>query len=80
MAIDFSKRSRNKSVEKKTHPCEIYDTLDRHANKGPLRVPVQNTILSKWFDASSVIDFEYFPDSRPICFDARTYSSQPRRR
>lgn len=50
MGIDFSKRSQNKSVEKKTHPCEIYDTLDRHANKGPLRVPVQKTVLTKWFD------------------------------
>ena len=49
MAINFSKRSINKSVEKKTHPCEIYDTLDRIANKGPLRVPVQNTVLDKWF-------------------------------
>lgn len=50
MGIDFSKRSQNKSVEKKIHPCEIYDTLDRHANKGPLRVPVQESILNEWFD------------------------------
>lgn len=50
MGIDFSKRSQNKLLEKKTHPCEIYDTLDRHANKGPLRVPVQETVLNKWFD------------------------------
>jgi len=50
MGIDFSKRSQNKSVEKKTHPCEIYDTLDRHANKGPLRVPVQQEVLNEWFD------------------------------
>lgn len=50
MGIDFSKRSQNKSIEKKTHPCEIYGTLDRHANKGPLRIPVQNTILNRWYD------------------------------
>jgi len=50
MGIDFSKRSHNKSIEKKVHPCEIYDTLDRHANKGPLRVPVQKVVLTKWFD------------------------------
>ena len=50
MGIDFSKRSQNKLVEKKIHPCETYETLDRHANKGPLRVPVQNTVLSNWFD------------------------------
>ena len=51
MGIDFTKRSQNKSVEKKTHPCEIYETLDRHANKGPLRVPVQETVLNEWFDS-----------------------------
>ena len=50
MGIDFSKRSQNKSVKKKIHPCEIYETLDRHANKGPLRIPVQKTVLTKWFD------------------------------
>ncbi len=50
MGIDFSNRSQNKSVKKKTQPCEIYDTLDRHANKDPLRVPVQKTFLNKWFN------------------------------
>lgn len=50
MAINFSKRSSSKSVDKKINPCEIYDTLDRHANKGPLRVPVQKEVLTKWFD------------------------------
>lgn len=50
MAINFSKRSQNKSIERKIHPCEIYDTLDRHANKGPLREPVQKTVLDRWFD------------------------------
>jgi len=49
MAIDFSKRSQNKPSEKKIHPCEIYVGLDRHANKGPLRIPVQDTVLKKWF-------------------------------
>ncbi|NDW22136.1 DEAD/DEAH box helicase [Alteromonas hispanica] len=49
MPINFKKRTPNKGAERKTHPREIYDTLDRHANKGPLRVPVQNTILDEWF-------------------------------
>lgn len=49
MPINFDKRSQNKTAEKKLHPCEIYDTLDRHANKGPLRIPVQDTILNQWF-------------------------------
>lgn len=49
MGINFSKRSRNKTAEKKLHPCDIYESLDRHANKGPLRIPVQDSILKKWF-------------------------------
>lgn len=49
MPINFEKRSQNKAAERKVHPCEIYDTLDRHANKGPLRIPVQNTVLDQWF-------------------------------
>ncbi|WP_046007353.1 DEAD/DEAH box helicase family protein [Pseudoalteromonas rubra] len=50
MPINFEKRSSNRGLERKIHPCEIYDTLDRHANKGPLRIPVQNTVLSNWFE------------------------------
>ncbi len=50
MGINFSKRSRNKSVEKKILPREIYDTLDRHANKGPLRAPVQEAVLEDWYN------------------------------
>jgi replicative superfamily II helicase len=49
LGIDFSKRSQNKTTEKKAHPCDIYEGLDRHANKGPLRIPVQNSVLNKWF-------------------------------
>ncbi|MES9962183.1 MAG: DEAD/DEAH box helicase [Candidatus Sedimenticola sp. 20ELBAFRAG] len=49
MGINFSKRSQSKGVEKKVHPCDIYEGLDRHANKGPLRIPVQNSVLKEWF-------------------------------
>lgn len=49
MGINFSKRSQNKSSDKKVHPCDIYEGLDRHANKGPLRIPVQDSVLNKWF-------------------------------
>lgn len=49
MAINFGKRTPNKTVEKKTHPHEIYETLDRHANKGPLRTPVQTSVLNDWY-------------------------------
>jgi replicative superfamily II helicase len=50
MGIDFSKRSQKKTIGKKINPCEIYDTLDRQATKGPLRVPVQESVLKKWFE------------------------------
>lgn len=49
MGINFSKRSQNKTAEKKVHPCDIYEGLDRQANKGPLRIPVQDFVLRKWF-------------------------------
>lgn len=35
--------------EAKIHPCEIYETLDRESDKGPLR-DVQKTILNDWFE------------------------------
>ena len=50
MAINFNKRSRNKEAEKEIDPCKIYEKLDRHANKGPLRIPVQKTVLNSWFN------------------------------
>ena len=50
MGINFGKRSKKKIAEKEVHPCLIYDKLDRHANKGPLRKPVQETVLESWFD------------------------------
>ena len=39
-----------KVTEKEVHPCLIYDKLDRHASKGPLRKPVQETVLNSWYD------------------------------
>ncbi|KRN68747.1 hypothetical protein IV70_GL000943 [Carnobacterium maltaromaticum DSM 20342] len=38
--------------EKEIDPVEIYDTLDRFAEKGPLR-DVQTEILNKWFEKFS---------------------------
>lgn len=47
--VDFKKRLTNKKIEKKIRPDEIYSTLDRASDKGPLR-PVQQKILNKWFE------------------------------
>ena len=46
--VDFKKRLGNK-IEKKIHPCEIYKSLDRASDKGPLR-PAQEAILNDWYD------------------------------
>jgi replicative superfamily II helicase len=45
--VDFSKRLKGKSLIKKVDPIEIYDTLDRSSDTGPLR-PAQKAILQKW--------------------------------
>lgn len=47
--VDFKKRLDKKIIEKKIHPCEIYETLDRASDKGPLR-PAQESVLNEWFD------------------------------
>lgn len=47
--VDFSKRLTRKKIEKKINPKEIYSSLDRASDKGPLR-PVQERILEKWFN------------------------------
>lgn len=45
--VDFKKLVSKPEEKKKTHPCDIYETLDRAVDKGPLR-PVQVEILDKW--------------------------------
>ena len=47
--IDFSKRIKNGVHAKKTHPIDIYNSLDRASVTGPLR-PAQANVLQKWFD------------------------------
>ena len=47
--IDFSKRMGNASDGKSIDPIELYDSLDRESDKGPLR-PAQVAILSEWFN------------------------------
>lgn len=46
--LDFKKRLKNKSGPKKVNPVEIYDSLDRRSEAGPLR-PSQEKILLEWF-------------------------------
>jgi replicative superfamily II helicase len=45
--VDFTKRLAGKTVVKVTDPIELYDTLDRASDKGPLR-PSQSAILDSW--------------------------------
>jgi len=47
--VDFRKRLKKTSSEKKTDPIEIYDSLDRRSITGPLR-PAQLNILKEWFE------------------------------
>lgn len=46
--VDFKKRLKNKDVSRKTNPIEIYDSLDRRSETGPLR-PAQELVLSQWY-------------------------------
>ena len=46
--VDFKKKLSGKAVEKPTDPIKLYDTLDREADKGPLR-PAQVAVLTDWF-------------------------------
>jgi len=45
--VDFSKRLARKSDIKRVDPIEIYNTLDRAHDKGPLR-PSQEAVLREW--------------------------------
>lgn len=47
--IDFGKRLKTKGLTKKTNPVEVYDSLDRRSETGPLR-PSQYNILSNWYE------------------------------
>lgn len=46
--INFKKRLENSKAELKIDPIELYDTLDRASDKGPLR-PSQFAILEEWY-------------------------------
>lgn len=46
--INFQSRLESKLLEKKINPIELYHSLDRASDKGPLR-PAQIAILERWF-------------------------------
>ena len=48
--VDFKKKLGSSSMGKKTNPIEIYNSLDRESDKGPLR-PSQEIILREWFES-----------------------------
>lgn len=48
MAIDFKKKLASRTIEPKTNPIELYETLDRKSVAGPLR-PAQEVVLSEWY-------------------------------
>lgn len=47
--VDFKKKLGKAVIPKKVNPIELYESLDRRSQAGPLR-PSQNYILSKWFE------------------------------
>ncbi|MBU2937008.1 MULTISPECIES: DEAD/DEAH box helicase family protein [Pacificibacter] len=46
--VDFRSRLAGKTVVKPANPSDIYDSLDRAHDKGPLR-PAQEGVLATWF-------------------------------
>lgn len=46
--VDFKKQLSGSKVEKAIDPVQLYDTLDRAHDKGPLR-PAQAHVLATWF-------------------------------
>ena len=47
--VDFKKRLGQRIIEKLVDPRDIYNTLDRRSETGPLR-PAQNMVLGEWFE------------------------------
>lgn len=47
--LDFKKKMTKKSEDKTFNPIDLYETLDRAYDKGPLR-SIQSFILKKWFE------------------------------
>jgi replicative superfamily II helicase len=46
--VDFKKKLGKKVILKKVNPIELYDSLDRKSETGPLR-PAQEYILKEWY-------------------------------
>ncbi len=50
--VDFRKHIGGQKRARPTNPLEIYETLDRAHDKGPLR-PAQATVLTHWFERNA---------------------------
>ena len=48
--VNFKNKLKEKQLEKKIDPIELYETLDRKSVVGPLR-PAQESILNQWFNS-----------------------------
>ena len=46
--VNFKKKLAGKTIKKPIDPIELYETLDRAHDKGPLR-PAQIAVLTEWF-------------------------------
>lgn len=47
--VDFKKKLKEGKIEAKLNPIEIYESLDRMSETGPLR-PAQYSVLTDWFE------------------------------
>lgn len=47
--VDFKNKLKKKELAKRIDPIDIYESLDRRSEAGPLR-PSQKTILEEWFN------------------------------
>ena len=48
MAIDFKKKLASRTIEPKTNPIELYETLDRKSVAGPLRPAQELSLIHIW--------------------------------
>lgn len=53
--VDFKKRLAGKAASSPVDPLELYDSLDRAHDKGPLR-PAQKAVLKRWNETRSTRD------------------------
>ena len=71
--VDFSKRLGKRMPKRTTDPVELYDTLDRASDKGPLRQP-QEAVLNRWYaEYASTTTLQAAPVTFGYAFQFDTY-------